>query len=134
VPKGVISIIPETRVCDIIAEGRKVNPDPMAKTHQGIIVQGTDGIWDVVVGQDIQNFLKIRGQALKGLQKYLENAKENFDAEAQIAAVLERIAQDIVTFAVTRGSSDDCTAIITMVSVEKERKTNAPPSKEQLPR
>ena len=43
-----------------------------------------------------------------------------------VKPVLERIAQDIVTYAVQRGSSDDCTAIVTAISVEKEKKVAAP--------
>lgn len=42
VPKGVISIVPETRVIDILAEGRK--KDKEAHEVQGLLVQGTDGM------------------------------------------------------------------------------------------
>ena len=43
VPEGVISIVPETRCIDIVAEGKRKNPN--GKVHQGILIQGTDGRW-----------------------------------------------------------------------------------------
>ena len=69
---------------------------------------------------------QVRMKQIKALQRYLCNSKKDFDPEDPIAGVLERIAQDIVTYAVQRGSSDDCTAIVTAISVEKEKKVAAP--------
>ncbi|CAD7959736.1 unnamed protein product [Amoebophrya sp. A25] len=115
VPKGVISIVPETRMIDIIAEGRKKEKD--ARSVQGILVQGTDGIWDCVSGQDILNIIKTKQKSVRQLQQYLATAGKDFDPEHQVASVLERIAGDVVTLALTKGSSDDCTVILTCVSV-----------------
>lgn len=116
VPKGVISIVPETRMIDMVAEARKKEKD--ADLVQGILVQGTDGIWDVVNGQDILNILRSKQKSLRQLQKYLATSGKDFDPENAVASVLERIAGDIVTFALSKGSSDDCTAILTCVSVK----------------
>lgn len=89
---------------------------------QGILVQGTDGIWDMIKGQDILNFLRVRSKQIRMLQKYMATSPQGgYDPENAIAGVLERIAQDIVTYAMTKGSSDDCTAIVTCVSVRKKK-------------
>eukprot|EP00392_Amoebophrya_sp_AT5.2_P014382 g14531.t1 len=116
VPKGVISIVPETRVIDILAEGRK--KDKEAHEVQGLLVQGTDGIWDCVNGQDILNIIKTKQKSVRQLQRYLATAGKEFDPENQVASVLERIAGDVTTLALTKGSSDDCTVILTCVSIQ----------------
>ncbi|CAD7936640.1 unnamed protein product [Amoebophrya sp. A120] len=116
VPKGVISIVPETRMVDMVAEARKKDKD--ATDVQGLLVQATDGIWDCVNGQDILNVIKTKQKSVRQLQKYLATAGKDFDPEHQVAAVLERIAGDVVTLALTKGSSDDCTVILTCVSVQ----------------
>lgn len=115
VPKGVISIVPETRSIDMLKEAQK--QDPTATGCQGILVQGTDGIWDCISGLDILNIIKSKQKSIRQLQKYLATAGNNFDPENQVAGVLERVAGDIVTLSLSKGSSDDCTAILTCVSM-----------------
>lgn len=76
------------------------------------------GIWDCVSGQDILNIIRAKAKPIRTLQKYLATAGKDFDPEDLVAAVLERLAGDIVTFSLSKGSSDDCTAILTCVSVQ----------------
>lgn len=116
VPKGVISIIPETRVIDILEESQKI--DPSTTLAQGILIQCSDGIWDSVTGIEILNIIRSKAKAVSALQKYLATAGALFNAEDNCASVLDRLAGDVVRFALSKGTSDDCTAVLTLMCVK----------------
>lgn len=103
VSKDVISIVPEVRRHEFVPDG----PTPA----QAVLVCACDGIWDVLTGNDICNLIVAR--------------KELCDLQADIAAqspqpdrgVLKLLAEDLVQFSIAKGSQDDCTAIVTFISV-----------------
>jgi len=102
VRRGVISIVPEVRRHEI-GDGTRL--------AQGLIVCATDGVWDVLSGQDICNLIVarkelVRMQAAMGLQR----------PPGADRIILDTLAEDIVQFAVGRGSKDDCTAVVALVS------------------
>lgn len=102
-PPGVISIIPEVR-CH--AMGENGLPD------QAVIVCATDGVWDVISGQDICDLIHARRE-LAGVQySSVRQATGSVDN-----APLKVLAEDLVQFAVARGSHDDCTAVVALVTV-----------------
>jgi len=118
VPPGVISIIPENRICDILSTGR----DPATDTSQkeggcAVIVTGTDGIWDEVLASDLQNVV---GSMLGDLRKIQEDMSAAIAKGKQVETSfktepLERLSKAIVQLAVGKGSTDDCTCEIIMV-------------------
>ncbi len=94
VPKGVISIVPETRMVDMVREARKI--DPNCRQCQGILVQGTDGIWDCVTGLDILNIIRSKQKSIRQLQRYLATAGKDCKS---------------ARFAPNRNRSDSCSGI-----------------------
>lgn len=103
-----------------------VNPDvisivPDIKRHelgngtdisQALIICATDGVWDLLSGTDICNLVVARNQIV-ALQSAMASS-----SEASIdTSVLRALAEDCVQFSVAKGSRDDCTAIVTFVSV-----------------
>lgn len=101
VKPGVISIVPEVRRTEL---------SDAACTAQAIIVCATDGVWDVITGQDICDLIQSRKEIAK-LQEVIGKVKKpNLQC-------LKDLAEDLVQFSVAKGSRDDCTAIVAMVSV-----------------
>jgi len=104
VRKGVISIIPEVRHHQLATEG-----DGQV---QGILMCATDGVWDVISSQDVSDLVHAR-QELAGLQLGMFGEAPLDKADLR---PLRDLAEDVVRFAVARGSHDDCTAIVAMIS------------------
>lgn len=102
VPPDVISIVPEVR-CVTLGDGRV--------PAQAIVVVATDGVWDVISGQDICDLIHARKE-LAALQTSMLRDGPRADSQP-----LRDLAQDLVQFAVARGSEDDCTAVAGMISV-----------------
>lgn len=101
--KGVISIVPEVRFAPLGDDTPKA---------QSILVCATDGVWDTISGQDVCDLIKAR-QELAGLQlAMLGGPLGKADT-----GPLQDLAEDLVRFAVARGSHDDCTAIVALISV-----------------
>lgn len=101
---GVISIIPEIRHVEI--------SDGEIARH-AILFCGTDGVWDVISGQDICDLI----QARKDLGKILLSAASGEAPGKAGQRILADLAEDIVQFAVAKGSRDDCTCIAAMINV-----------------
>merc|ERR1712093_358686 len=59
-PEGVISITPEIRRMEL-PRGQE--------TSQGLLVMATDGVWDVLSGQDIVSLLRPRSKEICGMQQ-----------------------------------------------------------------
>lgn len=117
--QGVISITPEVRMVDVIAECEKIEKG--ISTAQGLVIMATDGVWDVTLGKDILGIINMRSKQIRVLQKYLAQQGQEFDPHSLNAGVLDQIAQDIVTFSVSKGSIDDCTVIVSSVSVARNK-------------
>lgn len=107
VKKGVISIVPEVR--------QHVLGDP-GSTWQAVLVCATDGVWDVISGQDICDLIHAR-QELVTLQFAAQRGRAT-RAEVQ---PLRDLAEDLVQFAIARGSRDDCTAVTSLLTVMPQR-------------
>jgi len=105
VRKGVISIIPEVRHHQLGA--------PEGDTAvQSILMCATDGVWDVISSQDVADLVHARQElAAVQLGMFGEAPLEKADLRP-----LRDLAEDVVRFAVARGSHDDCTAIVAMIS------------------
>jgi serine/threonine protein phosphatase PrpC len=103
VAKGVVSIVPEVRRHEFVPNGS--NP------AQAVLVCATDGVWDVLSGQDVCNLIVARKEICK-LQTEMADGREGPDKE-----VLKLLAEDLVQFSIAKGSKDDCTAIVAMISV-----------------
>jgi len=99
--KGVISIIPEVRRHEL-SDGK--NPT------QAIFVCATDGVWDVITSNDICNLIHSR-KDLSKLQEVIGMTKK------PNCAPLQDLADDLVQFSVAKGSQDDCTAVVALISV-----------------
>jgi serine/threonine protein phosphatase PrpC len=105
VAPGVISIEPDVRY-ECLGSGRE--------TAQALLVCGSDGVWDVISGQDVCDLVHARKE-LAGLQaSMLQAGGGRVDTTP-----LRDLAQDLVQFAVARGSRDDCTAVAAMISVNQ---------------
>lgn len=103
VPAGVISIVPEVRFQSL---GKDEGP------IQAILVCATDGVWDVITGQDICDLIHARAELAS-----LQYAKlESPEGRVELSP-LRDLAEDLVQFAVARGSRDDCTAVTALISV-----------------
>jgi len=105
---GVISIEPDVR-CHRLGDG--------TISAQAIIVCATDGVWDAISGQDICDLILARKEIAAIQVALLQSASHSSSS----AKPLRDLAEDLVQFAVARGSHDDCTAVVALVSV-------APPS------
>jgi serine/threonine protein phosphatase PrpC len=104
VAKGVISIVPEVR--------RHVLCDGHAPA-QAILVCATDGVWDCISGQDVCDLVHARKELAK-LQADIGVATK------PSRQPLKDLAEDLVQFSIARGSRDDCTAIVCMISVPRQ--------------
>merc|ERR1712060_279305 len=102
VKPGVISIVPEVRRIELSEDA----------SAQAIIVCATDGVWDVISGQDICDLIHSRKEIAKLQEVIGEIKKPNLQP-------LKDLAEDLVQFSVARGSRDDCTAIVALVSVPR---------------
>lgn len=103
VKPGVISIIPEIRRHEFVPDG--------ATPAQAVLVCATDGVWDVLTGQDVCNLIVARKEICK-LQADMAAGCEAPDRD-----VLKLLAEDLVQFSIAKGSRDDCTAIVSLISV-----------------
>lgn len=103
VRRGVISIVPEVRRHEI-GDGTRL--------AQGLIICATDGVWDVLSGQDVCNLIVarkelVRMQASMGYQR----------PPGADRIILDTLAEDFVQFAIAKGSKDDCTAVVALLSM-----------------
>ncbi|CAK0877793.1 unnamed protein product, partial [Prorocentrum cordatum] len=107
VKKGVISIVPEVR-CQEVSDG--------TSPGQAILVCATDGVWDVISGQDVCDLIHARKDIVR-LQLALSG-----EVPAGTSQPLRDFAEDLVQFAVARGSRDDCTAVAALIDVRSPGK------------
>eukprot|EP00928_Gymnodinium_smaydae_P082740 TRINITY_DN66034_c0_g1_i1.p1 TRINITY_DN66034_c0_g1~~TRINITY_DN66034_c0_g1_i1.p1 ORF type:complete len:363 (+),score=67.27 TRINITY_DN66034_c0_g1_i1:149-1237(+) len=115
VKKGVISIVPEVRRHDM---------GPQAT--QAILVCATDGVWDTLTGQDMCNLVAARKDIAQlqvaALGDVLNrNGDGKVSSVCQTQGVLHTLAEDLVHFSVAKGSCDDCTATVSLVTVAPAR-------------
>lgn len=107
VKPGVISIVPEVRCRELGTGGAP---------SQAVLICATDGVWDVISGQDICDLIHARKE-LSGLQlAALRGSAGKADTRP-----LQVLAEDLVQFAIARGSRDDCTAVAALLSVVPNR-------------
>jgi len=102
VKDGVISTVPEIRLHEF---GSEELPE------QAILVCATDGVWDVISGQDLCNLVAARKELLD-----LQNMRGALLMKGDLRP-LQEFADDIVKFSVGKGSRDDCTAVVGFISV-----------------
>lgn len=116
-PDDIISITPETRMVDVVVGG---STDTV---HQGILIQGTDGLWDGLRGDEILEILKHRAPDIRAMQKYIDEStkKGDFDPEKDgIIEKLEGLAQALCDQCENKPDcTDDTTIVITMISCEE---------------
>ncbi|CAJ1405157.1 unnamed protein product [Effrenium voratum] len=93
VKPGVISIVPEVRTVDI-GTGKALG-------RRAVLMCATDGIWDVMSGQDLCKLT----QARKDLGAYF-NMEALAEAPKAGMQALKELAEDIVQFALAKGSRD----------------------------
>lgn len=104
VKKGVISIVPEVRRFEL--------GDGQTPAH-AILMCCTDGVWDVISGQDVCDLVHAR----KDLARLVSAAATGAPARPRAPGKpLQDLAEDVVQFAVARGSRDDCTCVVALVS------------------
>lgn len=131
-PDDVISITPETRMIDIanrLVTPRNHTPRNSGSTpregenlFQGMLLQGTDGVWDGLSGDEILHILNAHVREIRVIQKYMDQSqKENsFDPEQPvIIEKLEHLAQAFVECSTSKPDcTDDTTMILTFISLE----------------
>lgn len=100
----VISIVPEVRIHQL-GDG--------TKKAQALLVCATDGVWDVLTAQDVCDIVVAR----KDLTKFQATIGTGFDSDK---TVLTDIAEDLVQLSLGKGSRDDCTAVVGLISVSPE--------------
>jgi serine/threonine protein phosphatase PrpC len=110
---GVISIIPEVR--------RAAIGDGTAPT-QALLVCGTDGVWDVLSGQDICNIIQARKELgllqAAALNDVCEDGSDRGPSlTPDLKKIVKAVAEDLVQFSIAKGSRDDCTAVVAMITV-----------------
>lgn len=115
VAPGVISIVPEVRRYEL-GNGSEVS--------QAVMICATDGVWDVMTGQEVCHLISARKEIVKLQQDFVavgETGRHSTD-------VLRDLAEDLVQFSIAKGSRDDCTAIVTFISVPacRDGSTSAP--------
>jgi len=98
---GVISIVPEVRRFQLT--------DGTTPT-QAIFMCATDGVWDVITATDICNLIHSRKEIAQ-LQEVIGRTSK------PSCQPLKDLAEDLVQFSVARGSQDDCTAVVALISV-----------------
>jgi serine/threonine protein phosphatase PrpC len=106
VNRGVISIEPEVR-------RHQLGTD--AEVSQAVIVCCSDGVWDVLSGNDICNLIVARKEIAK--LQWAMAGLSGLEANTNDKEVLRLLAEDFVQFSIAKGSRDDCTAIVSFVSV-----------------
>lgn len=104
VKKGVISIVPEVRRYEL--------GDGSGPAH-AILVCATDGVWDVMTGQDVCDLV----QARKELGRLQAGIGGGPGGPAPDCQPLRDLAEDLVQFSIAKGSRDDCTAVVALLSV-----------------
>lgn len=102
VKKGVISIVPEVR-CLELGDGGPA---------QAVLVCATDGVWDVLSGQDVCQLVTARKEFTR-LQASVHSGQQSSHVKC-----LKDLAEDLVQFSIARGSRDDCTAVVALVSIQ----------------
>jgi len=102
-PPGVISIVPDVRQHEL-GDGEE--------PAQAILVCATDGVWDVITGQDIADLIHARRE-LSSLQLAMFGGP----IDRETLRPLRDLAEDLVRFAIAKGSHDDCTAVVALLSV-----------------
>eukprot|EP00440_Ansanella_granifera_P012581 gb/GFBE01013673.1/.p1 GENE.gb/GFBE01013673.1/~~gb/GFBE01013673.1/.p1 ORF type:complete len:341 (+),score=44.56 gb/GFBE01013673.1/:1-1023(+) len=102
---GVISIIPEVRSFEVGA-----GESPLGR--RAVLILGSDGVWDVLTGQDVCKMIHAR----KDLGTFYTNDAVIEAPRAGVKA-LHDLAEDVVQFAVAKGSRDDCTCLVAMITV-----------------
>lgn len=110
VPPGVVSIVPEIRTYQVGADS-----DLPA---QGLLICATDGVWDILTSRDVLSMVTARGRDLAKLQALVDAAPQGADLDDD---VLREICQDLVQFSVAKGSEDDCTSTVALISVTAQR-------------
>jgi len=108
VKPGVISIVPEVRSVEVDAGST-------ASGRRGILMCATDGVWDVMTGQDLCKLI----QARKDLAAFL-SPEALLEAPRNGLQALHELAEDIVQFALAKGSRDDCTCLVAMIMVARD--------------
>lgn len=103
VKQGVISIVPEIRCVEL---GDGTTP------AQAILVCATDGVWDVMSGQDVCSLVVARKEFIK-LQASIHSGPQQSHLQC-----LKDLAEDLVQFSIARGSRDDCTAVVALISIQ----------------
>lgn len=108
VKPGVISIVPEVRSIDLGAGST-------ATGRRAVLMCATDGVWDVMSGQDLCKITQARKELASFFlpEAVLEAPKAGVQA-------LHELAEDVVQFALAKGSRDDCTCLAAMISVVPE--------------
>lgn len=112
--RGVISIVPEVR-CFELGDGRS--------TEHAILVCGSDGVWDVITGQDICDLIHAR----KDLSKLMDANIAGTPIAPGLRKPLRDLAEDVVQFAVAKGSMDDCTCVAALITVLPSSAASKPP-------
>lgn len=101
---GVISIEPDVR-CHKLGDGSTI--------AQAILICATDGVWDEISGQDICDIIHARSEITAMQMAMMKGGP----VPLATSRPLKDLAEDLVQFAVARGSGDDCTAVVALVSV-----------------
>lgn len=104
VPKGTISIEPEVRQLRL-GDG--------SHAPQAVLICGSDGLWDVVRGEDLCNMI----QQSQGLGALLAQLRDGLPPAGDAEEPVRRLAEGLVRLARRRGSRDDCTAAVALISV-----------------
>jgi len=104
VKKNVISIVPEVRRYEL---------GDCTSAAQAIVVLASDGVWDVISAQDLVDLIHAR----KDLGKLQAAVATSGQATASEQRCLKDLAEDLVQFAIARGSRDDCTAVVALHAV-----------------
>jgi len=107
VKKGVISIVPEVRRLD------------MTEGSQAIVVCATDGVWDIITGQDVCDLIHARKDIYK-MQQAIDKGATPDDKP------LYDLAMDLVQFSIAKGSRDDCTAIAALITAPGKVSSRSP--------
>jgi len=108
VNSGVISIEPEVRRHEL-SDGTQL--------MQAVIVCCTDGVWDVLSGQDICNLIVARKEIAQLQWAMASASASGTEVSKADKEVLHLLAEDFVQFSIAKGSRDDCTAIVAFVNV-----------------
>lgn len=116
VKKGVISIVPEVRRHEL-CNG--------SEPGQALLVCATDGVWDVLTGQDVCNLINSRKDLVQLQATALssvcgdpgEKGGSGGGKAPKEKEVLKDLAEDLVQFSIAKGSRDDCTAVVALITV-----------------